>query len=231
MDLLETPLYNAVYAAKLSELSTGRVLRWLRGYDFKYSAGPQHEIKKTHKEPIIARISKFEGSYASFLDLIDLLFVKRFLDYGVSLQKIRKAFEEAKNIVGGHHFAQKNFFTDGRNIYLQVKNNAEALLELLSDGQWVIASIIKELAYKIEFDKPSGFAKRWYPCGQDGLIVIDPFISFGNPSIIKRGTSTAVVYDNFIAENKRIKKVCTWMNLSTKEVEAAIAFEEKLKAS
>jgi len=181
--------------------------------------------------PIVVRTQTPSESYASFLDLIDLLFVKRFLDRGISLQKIRKALVEAERLLGGHHFAQRSFFTDGRNIFLQVKDDAEALLELLSNGQWVIAPLIKELAHQIDFDRPSGLAQRWYPLGPKGMVVLDPAISFGNPTIVGRGVSTAVVYDNFLAEKERIKKVSKWMELDQKEVLAAIEFEQKLKVA
>jgi uncharacterized protein (DUF433 family) len=226
---LSTPLYNEAFAARLSELTMGRVRRWLRGYDYTYSAG--QELRQGHMAPIVARAMTSAESYASFLDLVDLLFVKRFLDHGISLQRIRKALAEAERLVGGHHFAQRSFFTDGRNIFLQVKDDADALLELLTNGQWVIAPLIKELAHQIDFDRPSGFAQRWYPLGPRGLVVLDPLISFGKPIIVGKGVSTAVVYDNYLAEKKRVRKVSKWMNLDIKEVEAAIAFEEKLKAA
>jgi uncharacterized protein (DUF433 family) len=170
-------------------------------------------------------------NYASFYDLIDLLFVKKFLDYGVSLQRIRKALKEAEELIGGHHFAQRSFFTDGRNIYLKVKNDADALLELLSGGQWVIAPIIRQLAHRIDFDQPTGLAQRWYPLGPKGLIVLDPRISFGKPTLRGRGIATANVYDLFLGENESIGRVCSWMNLKNKEVEAAIKFERFLAAA
>ena len=42
--------------------------------------------------------------------------------------------EEADRLIGGHHFAQRNFFTDGRNIYMEVRDRGNALLELLTGG-------------------------------------------------------------------------------------------------
>lgn len=231
MELLNTPLYNEAFASRLSSLSKGRVHRWLRGYDYTYASRQDGQLRKGHMAPIVVRTQTSSESYASFLDLIDLLFVKRFLDYGISLQKIRKALVEAESLLGGHHFAQRSFFTDGRNIFLQVKDDAEALLELLSNGQWVIAPLIKELAHQIEFDRPSGLAQRWYPLGPKGMVVLDPAVSFGNPTIVGHGVSTAVVYDNFLAEKERIKKVSKWMELDQKEILAAVEFEQKLKVA
>ena len=75
----EIPLYNTITAAKLSRISPGRVRRWLRGYEYRYSAGPDFELRRGRKGPIIKRNYDIKDSYASFLDLIDMLFVKKFL--------------------------------------------------------------------------------------------------------------------------------------------------------
>ncbi|MCH7827213.1 MAG: DUF433 domain-containing protein [Bacteroidetes bacterium] len=227
----DIPMYNPTFVGRLVNLSTGRVKRWLEGYNYTYSVGHKNEIREGHKGPIITRVESDQPNYASFLDLIDLLFVNKFLNYGISLQRIRKALDEANNILGGHHFAQRNFFTDGKNIYLQVKEEADALLELLSNGQWVIERFIKELSHQIKFDEPTGFAKQWYPFGKNGLIVVDPKFSFGEPIIVGKGITTANVYDLYMGERRRINNVCSWLSLEEQEVKAAVSFETKLKAA
>jgi len=40
--------------------------------------------------------------------------------------------------------------------------------------------------------------------------------------------ATSNIYDFFIAENKKTKAVCRWLDLTQPEVEAAVKFEEKL---
>jgi len=229
MNILDTPMYSAPTAGRLVQLTTNRVRRWLMGYE--YIAGPEAEPRIVHKGPVISRAEAAESSYASFLDLVDLLFVKEFLNHGISLQKLRKALHEVKQILGGHHYARRDFFTDGNKIYLQVRrerNEADALLELLSGGQWVIAPIIKQLAHQIEFEQLTGFAQRWFPLGPRGLVVVDPKISFGMPSLMGRGISTANVYDLFLGESETLDHVCSWMNLSEREVQAAVKFERHL---
>jgi len=231
MDILEFPMYNSSNAGRLLGISSNRVRRWLRGYDYLYTAGPLEELRSGHKGPVIANIDKDRSSYASFLDLIDLLFVREFLKNGISLQKTRNALHEVEQLLGSKHFARESFFTDGKSIYLQVRSAADALLELLSDGQWVIAPIIKQLAHQIEFDKPSGLAQRWYPLGQNTPVVLDPLISFGRPTIVGKGIATANVYDFFEAENKKLSRVKKWMDLTTSEIKAAVYFEQRLNAA
>ncbi len=231
MEIWDTPIYNPTFAGQLVNLSPGRVKRWLQGYEYKFTSGTQNVIKHGQKGPVLKRSDSDIPAFASFLDIIDLLFVKQLLEHGISLQKIRSAFIEAENILGGHHFAQKNFFTDGKSIYLKVKNKADALLELLSGGQWVIADFIKELVHQIEFDRPTGFARRWFPLGQKGLIVLDPFISFGKPTLIKKNIPTENIFDCYLGEDKSIINVSHWFNIDPDEVKAAVTFELSLKAA
>ena len=227
----DIPMYSSAMIGRLVGLNAVRVRRWLQGYDYIYTAGPIGVVRAGHKEPVIRRANAADSSYASFLDLIDLLFVKKFLDYGVSLQRLRKALREAEELLGGHHFAQRSFFTDGKNIYLQVKDDADSLLELLSGGQWVIAPVIKKLAHQIEFDEPTGFAQKWYPLGPNGLVVLDPRISFGKPTLLGRGLATATVYDFFLGEGEKVERARSWMNLNRQEVDAAVTFERQLVAA
>ena len=221
---LDEPMYPAAEAGRLVGLSSVRVRRWLQGYEYEYDS------ERRHQRPVIRRKGTVGTSFASFLDLIDLLFAQRFINYGVSLQKLRKALDEAAEILHTDHFARRSFFTDGRNIYLQVMEEGNAILELLSGGQWVIPNIIKELAHQIDFDGATELARRWYPMGPDGLVVLDPMISFGRPAIVKRGIATGNVFDLFMAEERRVRPVCRWMDLSTNEVNAAVRFEEQFAA-
>ena len=183
------------------------------------------------KEPVVARNDSDDSPFASFLDLIDLRFVREFLEHGLSLQKLRKALAEAQALFGGHHFAQRSFFTDGSDIYLQVQKEADALMELLSGGQWVIAPVIRTIAHQIDFHEPTGFAERWFPLGRDGLVVLDPRIAFGAPTLVRRGVKTSNVYDLFNGEGHRVEPVAAWMNLEATEVEAAVRWEEQLRAA
>ena len=233
MSVWDTPRYTAAMAGRLTGLRPERVRRWLQGYEYTYSVGTKREIRSGHKEPVVSRIKTNESRYASFYDLIDLLLVKEFLAKGLSLQRIRLALSEAEMLLGGRHFAHRDFFTDGNNIYLQIKDEkdkAEALMELLPGGQWVIAPIIKQFARQIDFHETTGFAEKWYPRGRTGLVVLDPKICFGAPTIKGRGVTTANVFDLFIAESKNLDSVCYWMSLRKSEAEAAVAFENKIAA-
>lgn len=225
----DIPMYTPSMVGRLAGLTLGKTRRWLRGYEYDYATSGS--IYTVHKSPVVRRSDKADDNYASFLDLIELLFIKKFLDHGISLQNLRKALNEADKLLKGlHHFARQRFFTNGRSIYLQIKdsNQSESLMELLSGGQWVIVPIIKQLAHQIDFDALTGYARKWYPLGQKERIVLDPNISFGRPSLVNRGIPTAVIYDAFLGESENHKRVSSWMNISDQEVESAVKFERQL---
>ena len=222
--LLAEPMYAAAEAGRLVRISGVRVGRWLRGYSYEYRDA------RRRQRPVIHPTSGAETNFASFLDLVDLLFVRKFLDHRISHQKLRKALDEARHMLGTNHFARQSFFTDGTNIWVQVKEEGAAILELLSGGQWVIPQVILELAHQIEFDPPSGLARRWYPLGPAGHIVLDPFVSFGRPSIVGTGVATSNVLDFFVAEGRRVRPVCRWFDLTQPQVDAALSFEKPLAA-
>ncbi len=221
---LDRPAYPAAEAARLVGVTAARVRRWLQGYGYSYG-------DTMRQLPPVLHRGRTKGTpYASFLDLVDLLFVKRFLDDGFSLQKVRRALDEAHEILGTRHFARQTFFADGSNIYLEVRERGEAIVELLSGGQWVIAPVIRQLARQIDFESTEGLARRWYPLGRGRPVVLDPFVSFGAPSIVGRGVKTANIHDLFDAENGCLASVRAWWNLTDTEIEAAVEFELGLAA-
>jgi len=224
-------MYAPAMAARLVGLDQGRVRRWLRGYEYTYA--PKASLPKRRKQsPLVARGGAADSRYASFLDLIDLLFVRQFVEHGISVQKLRQALNEAGTLIGDHHFARRTFWTEGRNIYLQVKEKpAEALLQLLSNGQWVIAPVIKQIAHQIDFEEATGISSRWYPMGKETPVVVDPRLGFGAPAIAGRGIQTANVFDLYRGEEGSIDRVAEWLDLAKDDVRAAVRFEEKLAAA
>lgn len=229
---LDVPMYSQAMASRLVGLDSGRVRRWLQGYEYTYVPRTSAAKGRRRQSPLVRRRGALGSQYASFVDLIDLLFVKTFVEHGISVQRLRKALEEAADLTGDDHFAQRRFWTDGRKIYLQIKDKpADALLELLSGGQWVIAPIIKQVAHQIEFDAITGVSKRWFPLGKDKSVVVDPSVAFGAPTIAGRGVQTANVFDLYEGEDRNIGRVSAWLDLPPEAVRNAVEFEQALAAA
>ncbi len=229
---LSAPLYTSASVARLAGVSKDRVRRWLRGYEYDLSGGPDTEqATRRRQAPVIRQEENREGAFASFLDLVDLLFVKQFLNHGVSLQKVRRALDEAEEIFGERHFAKRRFFTNGKNIFLDIKGQGRAILELCSGGQWVIPEIIVQLADQIEFDRKAEFALRWFPDWGRGKVVLDPKLAYGRPVLVGSAIPTSILYDQYLGEGKELAPVAAWFDLRSADVRVAIAFERRLAAA
>jgi DNA-binding transcriptional MerR regulator/uncharacterized protein (DUF433 family) len=230
-ELLDRPRYTQAETARLVGMSPSRIRRWLQGYEYEYEI--EHGSVSVHgsQEPVVEPAKSQGVVYASFLDLVDLLFVKQFLEHEFSLQKVRLALDEVQQRLGVKHFAREDFFISGSEIFLRMKETeGENILALLTGGQWAIPDVIKQLGKKIDFHEATGLARRWYPLWPDKIVVIDPLVSFGRPAILGRGLATHNVYDFFKAENESLPIVCSWMQIKETEAQAAIQFEQKLAA-
>ena len=228
--ILDAPTYSISEASRLVGITRWRINRWLKGYEYTYYVG--EETREGHQESVVTRNDLPRKTYASFLDLIDLLFVKRFLEHGFSLQFIRMALEEARERLGTPHFARDTFFLSGKHIILQMGTKSKFMVALLTGGQGAMPEIIKQLGDKIDFEEVTGFgfASRWYPLGRDGMIVVDPQVSFGRPTILGRSIATENIYDLYLGESKQIDFVSHWFEIPARETQAAVNYEASLVA-
>ena len=187
-------VYEAAEVGRWTGLKPSHVRRWLR-----MGAARQARTR------------------ASFLDLIDLLFIAPFLARGLRLRQLRAALDEAGHLLGADHYASREFFTDGNGVFL------------LSDGRWVAAEDILDIADSLDFDDGTGSAERWYPCGTDGLVMIDPCVAEGQPAIDGRAVPTAEVHAAFVDHGRSVTAACAHLGLDAGEVEAAVLFEERAR--
>ncbi len=229
---LDFPSYSIAETSRLVGISKGRVSRWLNGYEYEYIIN--NNITKSRIQEAIIEKQPTEFVNASFLDLIDLLFVKRFLDHGFSLQHIRRALLDARNYIKTPHFASSCFFTYGKKIFINLKSipkEATFLIKLLTGGQQAFPEVIEKISDKIDFEEVTGYglATRWYPRGKNGHIVLDPTISFGKPTVIGHRLTTANIYDLYMGENKNSDNLSSWFNIPNIQINSAIQFEQSLQ--
>ena len=82
----------------------------------------------------------------SFQDLVELRVIKKLLDAGVSLQRVRKAVEYLQN--SKTSTAGVTLMSDGNRIY--AVDSPEAVVDLLSKGQGVFAIAVDKVATDLE---------------------------------------------------------------------------------
>jgi hypothetical protein len=225
---VRAPAYIIADASRLSKVAPWTATRWLRGYEYSYFVDRGTELRRGQMPPVVQRKPIPGRTYASFLELIDLVFVKKFLEQGVSLQKLRKALDEVSRARGEVHFVHEVFFTEGSNVYWE--DSGETIIKLVSGGQMAFRRIVEDLYARIEFDSPSKLPRRYFPLGKGAPIVVDALVGFGRPTILGRGVATANVYDLYLAEEENLGATSSWLGVTEPEAAAAIRFEAQLAA-
>jgi hypothetical protein len=226
-NILTASMYGIAEVSRLAQLPKSNVQRWLRGYVYV-----GRDRVRRRQGPVVQRTNE---PYASFLDLIELRFAKGFIDAGLSTQKVREAFNEAAEITGQDHaFARKKFFSVGKRLFLELERKLEGreekerqLLELFTNGQWVIEPVVRQYATQVKFDEETKAVTRWWPLGRDVPIIIDPAFGYGAPTLEDKGIKTANIYALYRGEGRKASSVARWMDISVDEVEAAVMFERE----
>jgi uncharacterized protein (DUF433 family) len=167
----------------------------------------------------------------SFVELMELHFIKMFRDEGVSLQAIRRAAKTAaKQFRTEYPFAVKRFDTDGRTIFatLVKEGGDKELVEDLKKGQLVFSHIVRPFFRKLDYSTTADISHYW-PRGKKGRVVLDPQRQFGQPIDSQTGVPTRALYDAVTA-NGSIPKAASWFEVPEAAVRAAVAFERSLAA-
>jgi uncharacterized protein (DUF433 family) len=220
-NLLGVGFYTAIDAQRLISVPARTLRRWLLGH--RHRAGVTDPLWA----PGVPQYSnKLE---LSFGDLMEARFVKAFLEAGVSLQGIRFALIQARQIFEVERpFATQMFRTDGKRIFLDLtRDHGDEALVDLTRFQHAFRSIVAPSFKDIEFD--AGRAARWWPAGEQHGILVDPARSFGKPIIAEFGVPTDVLADCYKL-TKSVHAVARDFDVTEKAVREAVSFESRLAA-
>lgn len=228
--------YSPAEAARLLRIPARRVRRWAAGYDFKQGQGIRFS------EPVIKRELADDEVYfeLTFLDLIELLFIERFLSEGVSLQMIRLASKKAADLYDTTHpFCDKKFQTDGFTIFARMRDTHRSKNESLTDtderlidlknGQQVFNLIVSPYLRQFVYDPRTDLVGQWWPLGQDRSVVVNPNLSFGTPVIRDYGVPTKVLA-RAAKHGQNLDAIADWYQIPVEAVSDAVRFEHDLSA-
>ena len=169
----------------------------------------------------------------TFIELMELHFIKLFRKEGVSLQTIRKTSAAAAALFGTEYpFAVKRFDTDGKTVFATLvdEQSDSTLVEDLKKGQLVFETLMKPFFRKLDYHNNDAVSRFW-PRDKTGRIVLDPARKFGKPIDAETGIATRVIYDAILAGNGQDRAtVADWLGIPIEAVEAAVAFEQSLSA-
>lgn len=216
----KTGLGAGVYAtsevARMAHIQTQRVRRWVYGY----------QLGQRRAAPLVQRTAERS---LSFLDLLEVCFVKAFLDHGVTMHTIRLVqTDAAKEFKTSHPFCTKRFETDGETIIARHTDETAGVRLLdLKRRQWLIREVFNPLLKQIDYDKASLDAERWWPMGKARPVVIDPQRGFGAALVSRSRVPTRALYAAHRG-GQSPKEIADWYEVELDEVRAAIEFEKSI---
>jgi len=142
--LLQTGIYSIPEASRLTRVSTWRIRRWLRGYEFKAKHGHSRSPAVWHSQ-----LEAIDNKLAlGFLDLLEIRCVDAFIDAGVTWKTLRQVHETAQKIIDyPHPFCTNRFATDGQTIFMTLREkNSEATLLDMRNLQGVFDNLAERVA-------------------------------------------------------------------------------------
>jgi uncharacterized protein (DUF433 family) len=164
-----------------------------------------------------------------FRDLIELRFIKAFLDAGLGLKAIRNCLDYARECVSDERpFSTRRFRTDGRTIFLEsARRSGETELLDLKKKQYAIKEVL-ERTFK-DLDIEHDIVARWRPYHGKKSIVIDPHRAFGQPILAAFGVPTVALAEAVEAEGS-VEMVARLFQVPPAVVQDAVGFEQSLSA-
>lgn len=225
-NFLGVGLYSVPEASKLLKAPARSLRRWLDGYTYSRNGSPQYV------EPLWQPdIPKFEDQIElSFRDLIELRFVRAFVEQGIGLKAIRNCLEYAQSCMQSDRpFSSGRFRTDGRTIFLESLQAAdEPQLLDLKEKQYVFKRVVEQ-SFK-DLDLEGDVVTKWRPYHGKSSIVVDPTRSFGQPIATASGVPTIVLADALKAEGS-IDIVSAIYEVEKSVVRDAVRFHRELSAA
>ncbi|MGI9037679.1 MAG: DUF433 domain-containing protein [Gemmatimonadota bacterium] len=228
-------LYRQADAARLLGIRPDRLRRWVQGYTYRPRPGASARV---YQDPVVnSDVPRVGGEVAlSFLELMELRVVIGLLDYPqISLQKIRRAADEASDLLDTRHpFASRRIFTDGQEILAALDPGSASQSDLLelthpSRSQIVAGMLMQPILDEIDYSEETAMAEMWWPHSRSVPIVLNPRVMFGAPTIVGTRITTSVL--GRLAEFDTADEISTVYDLPAETVRLAAEFEATLRAA
>lgn len=208
---MHLPTYRVADVARFAEISPRTLAYWYfpKGKD-KRSVLPDRD----------------RGGQVSYLEMVEAAFVATMRKSGVSLDVIRDARDYLRTRWQSEFpFATYRFKTDGKNLLMDF----DQLDAMSGEGKLLIPNKHGQLAWsKIvdftfdQFEYEDDLAIRWHIKGPGTLVVIDPSVAFGAPSV--RGVPTNTLADRYQGGDS-IAELGDDFRLPIGEIREALKFE------
>lgn len=183
--------------------------------------------QEIRKEPVLQSDAARLG-VVTFHDLVEMMFIKRFIEQGVHLSQIVAVAQcLALELNTPYPFACQRLETDGTQLLNEFGQHFRNPANLQ-----IVFGFVSQFFSNIDFDADTCLAERWWPMGREKKIVVDRNRSFGAPITEDRSIRTDILYATFKAEEEDVELVAEWYDVPREAVLAAVEFEEQwLKAA
>lgn len=227
LNLLGVGIYSVKEAARISRVPEPYIRRWLWGYKYVVKGEVHHAAPLW--QPQLPTLD--EAKAITFRDLIEVQFVYRFRQQGLSLQSIRRTIGRATKLLEETYpLSSVKFKTDGRNILAEVLEDPgeKRLIFDLETGQYLLEFVFDLLYDGLEYSELDALL-RWWPLGKNRRVVVDPKRSFGRP-IVPEGVQTNILERSFRSLGS-VRAVAQWYEVKEGSVQDALEFERRLAAA
>lgn len=227
-----TGIYTPKDAATLLKERPATVRRWAWGYSRRRRSGHAE-----HPPLIKTDLPVVEGQRAlTFVELVELLYIRAFERAGVSWKLIREAAAVAARMFSSDHpFALRQLYVDPRSVYgaLREKDGSESLVQPIGHGQHAIPRLVKPYLDELDFDVHD-VARRWWPMGKGSGVVVDPLIAFGAPVVEAVGIRARSLSDAYEAElpafgPDAVNRVAWTYEIDPEHVRTALGLQDWLR--
>lgn len=212
------PMYTITEAARLAHVSTGTVRNWLQGYQTAIG---------TNRPPVFGGAQ--ESAMVSFLQLVEIVMASRFRRRGVSLDRVRSAYINAREEYRvDYPFAHLELKAWAGHILHVIQDRPEESLHAIdTPGLHTLPGLVQEAIEALDYE--DDLAARWYPLGKGVAIVVDPRYGSGLPTIRHRGVTVGHIKSRFDA-GQSIGLISKDLTLPRSQVEEAIRYADKIAA-
>ncbi len=215
------PAYTIAEASRYLQMPDATLRDWCVGHP-RGAGSPSR-----HSQPVI-EIADPASRYLSFVNLVEahvLNALRR--QHRISLQQLRSAIEVLHSIDPRPHPLALNAFA-ASNLKLFVVHYGN-LVNLSERGQLEMREVLDTHLKRVEWNE-RGFALRLYPFVRavgptaPRLVVIDPRVGFGRPTLAGSGVPTAAIASRFDA-GESIAELSADFELAPEAIQEAIRCE------
>jgi uncharacterized protein (DUF433 family) len=220
LTVLDRPLYSFGEAARLLQVPTETIRRWLEG-----------AVRAGVRYPPVIRARPSGLDAVTWGEFVEAGLLRGYRAKHVPLQKMRPFIDKAREQFGVPyplaHFGPK---IDHKQLVYALQQEADLDPDLYlvnaDDDQMRWASPVEEFLETVQFDA-AGSVSRVFPLGLETGVAIDPEVSFGVPQI--RGIRTELVAESIAAGETEEEAARSW-GLDQDDVVAALRWENSLSA-